>query len=102
MVTATLVGGGYETYSYDAEGKRIRKTNGTTLRKNTSTTRTATRSARMQSSGTFNRAEIYAGDRHLATYEYVAQQLTVFIHPDWLGTERVRAASMTARSIKHA
>jgi RHS repeat-associated protein len=44
----------------------------------------------MQANGTFHRIELYAGDRHLATYDNTPFQ-TIFIHSDWLGTERVRS-----------
>ncbi len=54
---------------YDADGNEIAVTNG---------------------SGSLQRAEIYAGGRHLATWSNSA---TYFNHADWLGTERVRSNS---------
>jgi RHS repeat-associated protein len=36
------------------------------------------------------RAEIYAGGMHLGTYVTTPAAKTYFVHPDWLGTERVR------------
>ena len=38
----------------------------------------------------WNRGEVYAGGRHLATY---VNGTTYFIHGDWLGTERARSTS---------
>jgi len=73
-------------YVYDAEGRRVRKT-------------TAGQSvdflydfaghqvAEVSSAGGWNRGEIYAGGRHLATYW---NSTTYFNHRDWLGTERLR------------
>jgi RHS repeat-associated protein len=43
--------------------------------------------AEVSSTGSWNRAEIYAGARHLATY---ANGTTYFNHTDGLGTERMR------------
>ena len=40
--------------------------------------------------GVWQRAEIYAGGRHLGTYSGGAGGVTSFSHTDWLGTERVR------------
>ena len=42
----------------------------------------------INSGGGWNRGEVYAGGRHVATY---ANSTTYFIHPDWLGTERARS-----------
>jgi RHS repeat-associated protein len=42
----------------------------------------------VNSSGGWNRGEVYAGGTHLATYN---DGTTYFIHHDWLGTERVRS-----------
>jgi RHS repeat-associated protein len=44
----------------------------------------------MQSDGSFNRIELYADGRHIATYN-AAQGQAYFIHDDWLSTERVRS-----------
>jgi len=41
----------------------------------------------LNSSGGWNRGEVYAGGRHVATY---VNSTTYFDHADWLGTERVR------------
>jgi RHS repeat-associated protein len=56
-------------YYYDAAGHMITEAN---------------------ASGTTLRAEIYAGNRHLATWSRGA---TYFNHADWLGTERARTNS---------
>src|SRR6185312_333850 len=45
--------------------------------------------AEMSSSGLWNRGEVFAGDRHVATYNW---STTFFNHADWLGTERSRTA----------
>ena len=46
--------------------------------------------AEVASSGSWNRAEIYSGGRHVATYSGGVSGTTYFTHPDWLGTERAR------------
>jgi len=61
-----------EQYYYDADGHMITDAN---------------------SSGNTLRAEIYAGERHLATW---TNNATYFNHADWLGTERVRTNSSGA------
>ena len=43
----------------------------------------------LNSSGGWNRGEVYAGGMHIATYQNGA---TYFTHSDWLGTERARSA----------
>jgi YD repeat-containing protein len=42
------------------------------------------------------RAEIYAGGMHLGTYATSPAAKTYFVHPDWLGTERVRTDILLA------
>ena len=39
-------------------------------------------------SGAWNRSEVYADNRHFATY--LSNPMTYFIYSDWLGTERFR------------
>ncbi len=72
---------------YDADGRRVRKTLG-----GASVDYLYDLSdhqiAEVNSSGGWNRGEVYAGDRHLATYNNGA---TFFMHSDWLGTERARS-----------
>jgi RHS repeat-associated protein len=80
-------GGSTAAYVYDANGQRVQKT-----------TSSGTVSyvydlaghqvAEFNSSGGWNSGEVYAGSRHLATYN---GGTTYFIHPDWLGTERARS-----------
>ena len=47
----------------------------------------------LSSSGAWNRGEVYAGGRHLATYSGGTSGTTYFIHVDWLGTERARSTA---------
>jgi RHS repeat-associated protein len=79
-------GGSTASYVYDAEGRRVRKTVG-----GSSVDYLYDLADRQiteaSSSGGWNRGEVYAGGRHIATY---AIGTTYFIHSDWLGTERVR------------
>jgi RHS repeat-associated protein len=51
--------------------------------------------AEVGAAGVFNRGELYAGNRHLATYTAGQSGSTFFTHSDWLGTERART-DMTA------
>jgi RHS repeat-associated protein len=46
--------------------------------------------AEVSSSGVWNRGEVYAGNRHLATYTGGTSGATYFNTGDWLGTERMR------------
>ena len=75
------------SYAYDANGQRVQKI-----------TPSATSSYLYDLAGrevvqygpcSPCRDEIYAGGRHLATYN---NSTTYFIHPDWLGTERARSS----------
>ena len=50
--------------------------------------------AEMNATGGWNRGEVYAGGRHVATY---ASSTTYFDLGDWVGTERVRT---TAAGVK--
>jgi hypothetical protein len=45
--------------------------------------------AQFTSTGNWTRGEVYAGGRHLATYQ-TTSPMTWFNYSDWLGTERVR------------
>jgi len=94
ILTATLIGGGTETYSYDADGRRIRKTNGTTPEEYVYD-KDGNQIGEMMSNGTFNRIELYAGNHHVVTYDNVnlsgPSARAIFIHDDWLGTERARS-----------
>lgn len=88
-VTAAVNGlSGASTYIYDAEGRRIRKV--------TVAGGTADfvydlgdhEISQFGSTGSWNRGEVYAIGRHVATY---ANSTTYFIHADWLATERARS-----------
>jgi RHS repeat-associated protein len=79
-------GGSTATYAYDALGRRVEKTTSAgsvyylyDLAGNVVTELSAT--------GGWNRTEIYAGGKHVATY---SNSTTYFDHVDWLGTERAR------------
>jgi len=81
-----MISAGSTTYTYDAVGRRVRKTvSGTS---SDYLYDLAGRAINMVngSSGAWVRGEIFAGSRHLATY---ANNTTYFAHSDWLGTERV-------------
>ena len=80
-------GGGTASYFYDAQGRRVEKvaTAGTVdylydLAGHQVTELTG-------SSNVWTRGEIYAGNKHVATYNF---STTYFDHSDWLRTERVR------------
>src|SRR4051794_21954097 len=77
---------GTTSYVYDGEGRRIRRTAGGwsfdffyDLANH--------EVAEMSMDGGWTRGEIFAADRHIATY---SSGTTFFNHVDWLGTERVR------------
>src|SRR6266568_3019584 len=85
----TVDNGSAASYVYDAGGQRVRKTTSSgsvdylyDLAGHEIT--------ELSSSGSWNRGEVYAGGRHLATYN---NGTTYLIHTDHLGTERVRADS---------
>lgn len=71
---------------YDANGQRVRKT---------STAGTVDfvydlagrEISEVNSSGAWDRTELYAGSKHMATYSGGATGVTYFDHADWLGTE---------------
>jgi RHS repeat-associated protein len=79
-------GGSTATYVYDAAGRRIEKTTpaGTVYYLYDLAGHVITE---LNSSGGWNRGEVYAGGGHVATY---VDGKTYFAHGDWLGTERVR------------
>jgi RHS repeat-associated protein len=78
---STVDGGNTATYTYDAEGRRASKNTFTYLYD------LAGHQVAELNSGSWDRGEVYAGGRHLATY---SGGTTYFPHVDWLGTERVR------------
>ena len=79
-------GGSAASYVYDANGQRIRKTTGVSSVDYVYDLSGHAQSE-MNSSGSWNRGEVFAGGRHVATY---GNNTTYFIHSDWLGTERSR------------
>ena len=81
-----IITAGPSSYVYDANGRRVRKTiAGGSV--DFLYDIAGNQVAEVSSTGTWNRGEIYAGSRHLATY---SNSTTFFSHADWLGTERVR------------
>jgi len=83
----TCTGATTACYVYDAEGRRVQKTT-VTGTVNFVYEIAGQQVAEVNSSGALDRAEVYAGGRHLATYTISA---TCFDHGDWLGTERARS-----------
>ena len=76
-------------YTYDAEGRRVGKTLGAAT-VNYLFDLGGKPVAEVSSAGVWNRGEVYAGGRHLATYTGGASGATYFDTTDWQGTERVR------------
>ena len=93
-MSASLYLGGTASYSYDAEGQRVRKAAGTMVEEYVYDS-AGHQFGTMQPSGAMERIELYAGARHLATYD-IASNATYFIHGDWQGTERLRTNSAGA------
>ena len=74
--------------SINAEGQRVRRTNsGVSVDYLYDLAGHAI--TELNSSGGWNRGEVYAGGMHIATYQ---NGTTYFTHSDWLGTERVRTS----------
>ena len=73
-------------YIYNALGRRVRKTTGSTS-VDYLYDLGGQEITELSSAGAWNRGEVYAAGRHLATYN---SGTTNLIHADWLGTERVR------------
>ncbi len=80
---------GSGTYVYSAAGLRIRKTtpSGSVDYLYDLAGRVMTE---VNASGVWTRVEVYAGNRHIATYKDGPAGQTYFSHADWLGTERAR------------
>jgi RHS repeat-associated protein len=77
------------SYVYDGDGRRVRKTvSGTSTDFFYDLDDHVV--AQMNSSGGWDRGEVFAGGRHIATY---ANSTTYFNHSDWLGTERSRTTT---------
>ena len=84
--------------TYNADGQRVRKTQviqGTCAQPAQSNAwdflydLSGHQVAMVDSHGVWNRGEVYVGGRHLATCNFGT---TLFMHSDWLGTERVRTS----------
>jgi RHS repeat-associated protein len=86
-------GGVTASYVYDYAGNRVRKTaNGVSVDYIYDLAGRAVTEVSVPGSGagTWNRTEIFADGKHLATYGGGATGTTYFDHSDWLGTERAR------------
>lgn len=69
-------------YIYDAEGRRVGKNDGTVY-----TVTTSGQVLDEVKGATWKRSEVYIGAKHLATVNATG---VVFVHGDWIGTERGR------------
>jgi len=69
-------------YIYDAEGRRVGKTDGTVY-----TVDAGGAVLDEENGGTWRRSEVFLGGHHLATVNAAG---VFFVHADWLGTERAR------------
>jgi len=85
----TVDGGTTAQYVYDANGQRVTKTKGSST-VNYYYDLGGRPIDELSSTGTWNRGEVYAGGRHLATYSGGTSGTLYFVHADWLGTERSR------------
>ncbi|MBZ5524221.1 MAG: RHS repeat-associated core domain-containing protein [Acidobacteriia bacterium] len=75
------------SYAYDAFGQRVSKTAASAATEFLYDLAGRVIAERDAATGAWNRSEIYAGSRHLATY---ARNTTYFRHSDWLGSSRVK------------
>jgi len=78
------------SYVYDPDGKRVARMSGSAVVEQDYYDAAGHEIAVTNGTGSLQRAEIYAGARHLATWSGNA---TYFNHADWLGTERARSNS---------
>jgi RHS repeat-associated protein len=76
------------SYLYDPDGRRVARLQGGAVVKQYFYDAGGRMITEADPSGNTLRAEIYAGNRHLATWTSGA---TFFNHADWLGTERARS-----------
>jgi RHS repeat-associated protein len=75
------------SYTYDAFGQRVSKTAASAAMEFLYDLAGRVIAERDSTTGAWNRSEVYAGARHLATY---ALNTTYFRHSDWLGSSRVK------------
>lgn len=100
-----LLGDGTHSYTYDEENRLIKVDNGSAATYQYDAEGHRTRTPQFDilydlqghpmtfmsaSSESFVRSEVYAGGRHVATYD-APSGTTYFTHADWLGNERVRS-----------
>lgn len=83
------------SYVYNANGERVRKTTGA-VGVDYLYNLAGQVISEVSSSGGWNRGEVFAGGKHLATYSGGTGGTTYFIHADWLGTERARTTATGA------
>jgi RHS repeat-associated protein len=76
-------------YTYDAHGHRVEKTTGS-VSTDYIYDLAGYEVAQYTAAGGWTRGEVYAGGRHLATYNGGASGTMYFIHADWLTNERIR------------
>jgi RHS repeat-associated protein len=93
MISATNSISGASSYQYDANGRRIRKTTVAKGAVDFLYDLGGNEIVELGPAGFWDRGEVYAGKRHLATYFATK---TNFIISDWLGTERARSTSTGA------
>jgi len=79
------------SYLYDPEGRRVARLQNGAIVKQDYYDSAGIEIAETDGNGTLLRAEIYAGSRHLATWNSSGGGSTYFNHADELGTERVRS-----------
>jgi RHS repeat-associated protein len=79
-------------YTYDAEGRRVRRTvPGSGITDDYLYDLSGRFITQVSGTGFWIRGELYAGNRHLGTYENdLSTPTTFFNDTDWLGTERVQ------------
>jgi RHS repeat-associated protein len=88
IMTAVNPTSGTSTYVYDADGKRVEKVTSAGGTADFLYDLAGHEIAQVSSTGTWTRGEVYAGDRHLATFSGAN---IYFNHADRLGTERARS-----------
>jgi RHS repeat-associated protein len=90
IVSVTNSANGTSSYQYDANGRRVRKTTVAKGAVDFLYDLGGNEIVELGPAGFWNRGEVYAGQRHVATY---IATTTHFNLSDWLGTERARSTS---------